>query len=347
MAQTQQDAKLAIAWGPVLSDLTPTSVRVAWATSIPARSRIIASGIEVRSPQRKIYHEVKVTGLKPGYEYTYVVQAFAGAQRAEAGPYKFRTPPVDLREWTFVAFGDTRSRYEPHKQVIQAILNLARRPWLALHTGDLVSDGRKKEHWDKFFEVERPLLATVAFYPCLGNHERESHFYYDIFPVPRGGGPQDKAWYSFEFGGALFVVLDSEIDLAPQTKFLEEKLAEADRRGIRWRFVTWHEPPYSSGAHGGNGNIQRAWVPVLERHGATAVFCGHDHIYEHSVKKGIHYFVAGGGGAPLYPVGLKPNPYSVKAESTLNFVEVLVRPDLVRFTAYRPDGSIIEQFEVR
>lgn len=341
------EGRLAIAWGPILGDVTPTSVRIAWTTTVPARSRVLIDGAQVLSPQRTTQHEVLVSGLQPGRSYDYKVEAFAGERRAGTNTYRFLTPPLRLPWWSFVVFGDTRTRHDDHRRVVRAILRLPRKPWLALHTGDLVGDGRKKDDWDQFFDIEGPLLATVPFYPCAGNHEHESEYYYDTFPIPHGGGPHGKAWYSFTFGGAMFVVLNSQIDLRPQRRFLDEKLSEADQRGIKWRFLIWHEPPYSSGSHGGNEQVAKTWGPVIDQHPVTAVFCGHDHAYEHSVKNGVHYIVTGGGGAPRYPVGLKPNPYSVKAESTLHFLEVLVSPTEVTVRAIRPDGSLIEEFRVR
>jgi len=32
-----------------------------------------------------------------------------------------------------------------------------------------------------FFEIERELLRNTAFYPSLGNHERNNRQFYDFF----------------------------------------------------------------------------------------------------------------------------------------------------------------------
>lgn len=347
MAQAQPAAELAIKWGPIISDLTTTSVRIGWVTSIPCRARVMCDGREFRSPVRGIYHEVVVDGLQPNSEHEYYVQAFAEAARAQSDTYVFRTPPPRLQRWSFIVLGDTRSRHDDHRKVVRAIMRAQPRPWLIVHTGDLVADGRKPEHWDMFFDIERPLLGTIPYYPVAGNHERESELYYKSFPVPRGGGPEAKGWYAAVVNGAMFIGLNSQIQLQEQADFLAEQLASAQRRGIKWRFVSWHAPPFSSGPHGGDEDIQKAWVPILEKFGVTAVFCGHDHLYEHSLCNDIHYITAGGGGAPLYPPGVKPNPYSVKAENSHHYVQVLVAPEAVQFRAVRTDGSLIEQFTVR
>jgi hypothetical protein len=346
LALAQQNQPLRVMWGPVLSDVTSTSARLAWATNRPARGRVLSEGVEWRSAGSGIYHQVQLTGLAPGREYEYLVQVRAGHEQAQSDHYVFRTPPLGLSNWSFLVFGDTRSNHDDHRAVVRAMLRVLPRPWLILHTGDLVADGRMQDQWTVFFEIEKPLLGTIPYYPCLGNHEHESGYYYDFWPLPAGGGPQGKAWYRFELGGAVFIVLNSERQLEEQRNFLAQELARAEQERIRWRFLCWHRPPYSSGSHGGAPDIQQKWVPIIERYGATAVFCGHDHAYEHSVKNGVHYVTSGGGGAPRYPVGVKPNPYALKAAAVLHFLQVQVSPMSVGIRAIRPDGRLLDEFSI-
>ncbi len=338
---------LAVRWGPVLSDMEPTRAVVAWTTTQPARSRLTCDGKQYRSPATGLYHSVALEGLAANSEHEYYVEAFAGAERAQSDRFVFRTPPVDLAQWSFVTLGDTQSRHDKHREVLGAIMRVTPRPWLVLHAGDLVADGNKPEDWDMFFGIERALVGTIPFYPTLGNHEHESDLYYNTFPVPPGGGPHAKAWYCFPFANALFVILNSEAPLDAQARYLEQQLVAAGEHRIRWRFAVWHRPPFSSGPHGGSTSIQERWVPILDKYGATCVFSGHNHCYEHSLRKGIHYLVTGGGGGPLYPLGVKPNPYSVKGESCLHFLHVLVTPTAVAVRALRTDGTVIEQFVIR
>ena len=42
--------------------------------------------------------------------------------------------------------------------------------------------------------------------------------------------------------------------------------------------------------------------PEFEKYKVAAVLSGHNHLYEHFLVNGIHYFTFGGGGAPLYDV---------------------------------------------
>ncbi|MCD6351637.1 MAG: metallophosphoesterase, partial [Armatimonadetes bacterium] len=152
--------ELGVRWGPVLSQVTPTSAVVAWAMTEPARCRVLCDGREFRSPQHKIFHTVKLDGLAPATDHEYYVEAFAGEKRAATDHFVFRTPPTQMPAWSFLVFGDTRSDHPAHKKVIDAVLRVTPRPWLAINTGDLVSDGRKAELWDMFFRIEEPLVGT-------------------------------------------------------------------------------------------------------------------------------------------------------------------------------------------
>ena len=146
---------------------------------------------------------------------------------------------------------------------------------------------------------------------------------------------------------AVIIGLDTEREIEAQVAFLDAELTKAERDHVRWTFVFFHRPIYSSGSHGGSAEEQKAWAPVLVKHKVTAVFCGHDHLYEHSLADGVNYFTSGGGGAPLYAVGQKPNPYHVKGVSTYHFIQVLVRPTNVEIRVVRPNGVLIDRVVVK
>jgi hypothetical protein len=338
---------LTVAWGPVLSDQRATSVAVGWATDIPSRCRVVCGGRRFLSASKGIYHRTVIAGLKPNHSYRYAVEAFAGAEKARSAAYEFRTPPAKMPRWSFIVFGDTRTNHDAHRSVVNGILRALPRPFFIVHTGDLVEEGNAIAEWDTFFDIERPILGTVPFYPCMGNHEPDSKYYYDLFPVPSGGGPHREAWYSFRRDNAVIIGLDTEREIEAQVAFLDAELTKAERDHVRWKFVFFHRPIYSSGSHGGSAEEQKAWAPVLVKHKVTAVFCGHDHLYEHSLADGVNYFTSGGGGAPLYAVGQKPNPYHVKGVSTYHFIQVLVRPTNVEIRVVRPNGVLIDRVVVK
>jgi tartrate-resistant acid phosphatase type 5 len=144
------------------------------------------------------------------------------------------------------------------------------------------------------------------FFPTLGNHD-----WGDAFPNPTGLQPYldyftlpgNERYYEFVWGPVHFFVLDSDpnepdgmTSTSPQAQWLRARLAASN---ARWKLVYFHHPPYSSGPHGPNADMQwpfRAW-------GATAVLSGHDHDYERLNVGGLPYFVNGLGGRSLYTFG--------------------------------------------
>jgi hypothetical protein len=281
-------------------------------------------------------------GLKPGTIYYY--QVFPG----EAGKGTFKTPSDGEGRFQFVVYGDTRTRHDVHRTVINGILKYAS-PDFVLHTGDLVEDGNDPALWPIFFDAERELLRKAAFFPSLGNHERNALSYFDFLNA--------KAYYSFNWGNAHFMVIDSDIENAAatktqresfwqeQTRWLEDDLREAQKADFRFLFA--HHPPMTAvKRRQGDNPHMTALEPMFEKYRLSAGFFGHDHNYQHYVQNGVHYFITGGGGAPLYDVDTPPAGITRKVVSTENFMIVQVDGLTARFEARTPDGQILEATEL-
>lgn len=96
---------------------------------------------------------------------------------------------------------------------------------------------------------------------------------------------------------------------SPQYEWLKRELADGKAR-FAFTFVQFHHVPYSVGPHGlppGEGKEQdtqsgvpvRVLTPLFKEYGVTAVFAGHDEMYEHSIVDGIHFYDVGIGGDGL------------------------------------------------
>jgi phospho-acceptor domain-containing protein/HAMP domain-containing protein/calcineurin-like phosphoesterase family protein len=205
--------------------------------------------------------------------------------------------------------------------------------------------------WPIFFGIEKDLLRQTSFFPSLGNHERNTHYFQDIF---HGATP----YYSFDWGNGHFIVIDSDIqNVAPteyernvfwkeQTRWLENDLQSHQRSG--YRFVIAHHPPFTAVAsRQGDNPHMTALVPMLEKYHVSAAFFGHAHNYQHYLKGGIHYVITGGGGAPLYDVSKPPEEITQKAVSIENFVTVSVDGDVAHIQAIDINGHTLEEFESR
>jgi len=187
-------------------------------------------------------------------------------------------------------------------------------PDFVLGTGDMVDDGYRQDQWQQFFDVESPVLRDNVYFPAVGNHDRQGRgrtadSYRLYFAVPDNGGDTSR-YYGFSYAAARFLVLDSNeysFALSDQTAWLERELIAARQDpAIRHVFAVMHHPPFSISLHGGSRDLRERWAPLFEKYQVTAVFSGHDHVYERAEHNGIRYFVTGGAGAPLYP--RRPHP---------------------------------------
>ncbi len=326
--------------GPYLQSVTPNSIIVVWETDAPGNSAVEygltnAYGLEATDATSTTHHAVTIEGLSPYTTYHYRVQTNGNVLNDDS---TFKTAADQTQgTFSFAVYGDNRSDHAAHQSVVNRALTLA--PDFVLDTGDLVADGTVAEQWDTFFDIERELLKIAPFFSSLGNHERNSAHYFNLFHLPN-----NERYYSFDYGNAHIVALEvdgyqSYSAGSAQYNWLANDLASTSQP---WKLVFFHFPPYSSGSHGDDPTAQRDLVPLFEQYGVQIVFNGHDHDYERSLVNGVNYIVAGGGGAPLYSV--TGGPYTVYAESTLHVVSVSINEHTLTSVGVRPDGTTFDGF---
>jgi|GEM_PF-268134 len=285
------------------------------------------------------WHTVELSGLDMGAAYHYRASSSSGFVSDDL---EFETGGAAGGSFQYLVYGDSRSDSSAHQAVVDRMEMEG--AMLVLHTGDLVADGRVLPQWNTFFDITKDLVSERAFMPALGNHEENAQLYFDFFALPNAAPPSNEQWYSFTVGGAHFVALSTETSYfvgSAQYNWLVNDLAQASTASD-WIFVYFHRPPFSSGPHGSDLNVRNTLCPVFETYGASAVFSGHDHLYERSLYNGITYIVAAGGGAPLYNPNQNPNPYQIYAEGTYHFCRVTVGPVSCLIEAVKPDGSVFD-----
>ena len=330
--------------GPYVVNVGQRSATVAWVVETSQASIGTVPGKAERTAPVLRSEKVSFTGLQPGTTYYY------DALGREEGKGSFKTAPNGPAAFQFVVYGDTRTRHDVHRKVVGAIVKYSS-PEFVLHTGDLVADGADSSQWPVFFDIERELLRKAAFFPSLGNHERNDRQYYEFFGV-------STPYYSFDCGTAHFIVLNSDIGnvstseitrdsfWTEQTRWLEEDLKKS--QSADFRFVIAHHPPLTAVARRqGENPHMTALIPMFEKYKLTAGFFGHDHNYQHYLKNGVHYFITGGGGAPLYDVDKPPAGITKMVESTEHFVAVKVEGKTARVEALRLDGRPLEITELK
>jgi len=231
----------------------------------------------------------------------------ATAAAPTAAPSSTPSPPT-----RFAVIGDYGMEGEPAAAVAGLVTSWA--PDFVLTLGDnnypdgaaATLDRNVGQYYSPFIGPYRgafgPGAAENRFFPVLGNHDWVVGYpepYLGYFSLPGNG-----RYYRVDRGSLSIFCLDSmpgEPDGwtadSPQAAWLQAELANAPGR---WRLVTMHHAPFSSGHHGSADWMRwpfAAW-------GAQLVLAGHDHTYERVHRDGITYVVNGLGGAARYARGM-------------------------------------------
>lgn len=243
---------------------------------------------------------------------------------------------VPFERVDLAVFGDTRTNASAHRQVVRAICG--ENPEMALHTGDMVEDGRITSQWTQATLIEACLIEPKLLQHSCGNHEGA---YCVDNPVRRALGNLDR-WYTVEYKGWTFVAIDSNDVSSAQMAWLN-----ALPTGKRY-VPFFHHPPYPTLAgHSGDADVKSRLVPWFKQRGVKLVLSGHNHGYDRSEVDGIAYVTAGGGGAPLYPCG-RAQAYTKACIADFSYVACEVDESAITCVAKRAsDGSVIDSFAVQ
>jgi predicted phosphodiesterase len=348
--------------GPYLQDVTQTSIRVRWETKAGSDSRVdygptssygthIAGDYSTYLSESDTYlHEIQITGLSEETTYHYMVTT-SGYFSAD---HSFNTAIQTDTPFRFAVYSDNQGGPTMHKEITNAIIGNA--PKIVVIAGDLVEHSTDYSDWGQlFFGPSRNLYYEIPFFAAVGNHDTYegsqpgdtiwvNHFVY--FPTA-------DRWWSFDFGNAHFILLDSIGD--PDTSFgpgtSQYNWLESDLNGTEqeWLFVFFHIPPYSSGEHGGDEfalKIREYLVPLFEAYDVDIVFNGHDHLYERSAKDGVYYIVTGGAGGGLHEPNQNTNPYQEYVESTHHYCTVDISGSQLLHQARYPNGEVFDSLSL-
>ena len=224
---------------------------------------------------------------------------------------------IHVESFTFGVVGDSRptgvsgKQPEVFKKITEEI-NKSGAGFL-IHLGDNIYGSKDvnavKRQYAEYREVIGKLKVPV--HVTVGNHEingvRENeNLHRELF------GP---LYYSFVYLNCFFIVIDTEIAgsegavKGEQLSWLRGELEKA--RGYRYLFVFLHRPLFSvlspgkNYAHFSSREERDSLTSLFREYRVSAIFAGHEHLYDSSLHDGLRQVVSGGGGGPLhaYPVG--------------------------------------------
>jgi hypothetical protein len=352
-ATTLAAGTVRIARGPFSSRVTGSSAVISWWTNEPTAGSVTIGGRAVTDPAGpRHHHEVSVTGLQPGTRYPYTVTS------ADAtGSGTFRTAARPGETFSFAMIGDFGGGGPGARQ--NAVSIKAAGTDFLQTVGDNVypSSGLPDPDFattfsdfdQRFFKPFGPTIKEQALFPANGNKEYYGNGqWWDAFPMPGS----NHSWYSYDWGDAHILVLDTEVPYSPGTE--QYAFAKADLRAsqnVKWRIVVTHAPPHSStDASASSVGVQRHLVPLFETHKVHLVASGNSHNYERThpmlngaqATAGVTYLVTGAGGNGFNRFTMAQPAYTAfRQDSYYQYMKVTVSPTALRVEGRRADTGAV------
>ncbi len=295
-------------------------------------------------------YTVNLTGLAPDTKYMYRV----GSEGVWSEPLSFTTA-ADTEKFTFLYLGDIQSGYTEWGNMVDSLYQEYPEIKFSLLGGDLTDKSSDENEWGQFLDGATDVFSLIPVMPTLGNHD--GYMYLKFFALPNNGpeGLQQE-FYSFDYGNAHFVVLNSSNNTNSTVKqWLQADLQNTTKN---WKFAIFHHPAYPAFEDYKtiDESICQNWVPILEDNGVDMVFVGHQHeymrtypIYQGQIQSdpqtyGIVY-VMGNSGTKVYAAGAD-FPYIDCEETGSNYQVIDIDGNVLTLTSKKANGELIESYTI-
>jgi hypothetical protein len=354
-ATTMASGSVKIVRGPYIQETNSTSTRIAWWTNIPAPS-VVNYGVsslsqQVSDPVLTQQHVMLIGNLTAGTTYMYQV----ASGNAISATLTLATAALPGSTFSFAAVGDFGGGSSQETTIATNIAN-GGTPFLLTLGDNIYPDSQDPDFATTYFDFDarfyKPYAAAMSkqtFWIGGGNHEYygDEAFWQNIWM------PNNERWYSYDWGDAHFLVLDTEQPYAPGTP--QYQFAQADlvaSQSKAWRIVMAHRPPYSSSSNSSSSqNVRTYLVPLFEQQHVQLVLTGHSHNYERTypllggvpqTTGGVTYIVSGGGGNGLNQFLISQPSWSAFRQATYEHVHITVSPSSLQIEAISQTGTVFD-----
>jgi predicted phosphodiesterase len=252
-------------------------------------------------------HKITISGLERGTEYRYRIFSkaamlaqlmygnVASSNVYSRNPLRFTTLDTQKPEISFLVLNDIHGKTD-ELNALSSNVKYGTTD-LTVFNGDMADYMNEEQQFLSAFMDESVKLfaAEVPVFYARGNHETRgflSQYFSDYFPSNNG-----KLYYTFRHGPVHFTVLDSGEDKpdsdieyyglaqfdayrSEQREWLQKELQSESFRTAPYRVAIMHIPPTGSDWHG-TLEVQKKFLPLLNRAGITVMFCGHTHRYQY------------------------------------------------------------------
>ena len=324
-------------------------------------------------------NQVTLDGLEPDTEYMY--RFSNGDAVSEVKTFK----TGGKGDFSFFAAGDPQigAGFEDEDEkgwdkTLKLLPELDPSASFLLSLGDQVNISDNERQYDAY--INRDGFNGLTLAPIIGNHDSGNHAYTEHFKVPNvqdEGTTKAGSNYYYVYNNTLFICLNTnKADFAEHKATIEKAIAE--NPNVKWRVVTFHQPPYTVATHALDKdvlNIRANLVPILKENKIDLVLNGHDHVYtrthvmdgtksiiewkagenkeapsEYVNPKGIIYVTTNSAsGSKFYNIKNEDFEYSAvkNQEKIPNISNVKVTDNSIEVTTYRTsDKSIVDSFKI-
>ena len=339
------------------------SVTIAWRTSTPGTSVVkwgadslhLNDSIVSLNSIRKHVFEIK--DLKPNSKYYYqtITENIFLSEIDH-----FKTAKQNSRNhFSFLHYGDCG--YNNTIQNDIAKLMKAEITDFGIVAGDV--DQKKGDNYDEiYFGVYKDLLKNSCHFTCIGNHDTyadDAATYLDEFYLPSNNPQNSERYYSYTWGNAKFICLDSNIPYTEESDQYNWLIHELKCNDKQWLFTFFHHPPWTNAwspdynipfleyfRYKGNVDMRTSLVPLFEKYKVDFVLNGHSHCYQRGELNGVKYVISGGAGSSRLDKRRHSKSPNIDKEIYKNqYVRFDVKGDTVIYTAIDIDGKVIDVVE--
>ena len=339
---------------------TDTSALIAWRTATPGIATIqwgtdpftLSNSMVGSNSESK--HHFEITGLSPNTQYFYQTSTSTGY--ISDVDYFYTAKPSNLSDITFLHYGDCGYNNTVQNQI--AGLMESENADFAVVSGD-VDQGIGNNYNDVFFGVYENMLKKSCHYTAIGNHDTyldNADTYLDEFYLPTNNPAQSERYYSFTWGNAKFICMDSNIPYGPGTPQYLWLVNELKCNDHEWLFAFFHHPPWTNAwdagyyipftnyfLYQGNEDMRTALVPLFEQYDVDFVLNGHSHCYQRGKMNDVHYVISGGAGSATIDANTNSNAPNIDTEIYTNqYVKFKIDGDTASYVCINNVGVVID-----
>ncbi|MCR5056223.1 MAG: metallophosphoesterase family protein, partial [Clostridia bacterium] len=234
-------------------------------------------------------HKAHITGLTPGKTYSYKV---GGNGHYRYGTFTVESSGISKIDIITLTDAQTKNLSLLHvwENTAAQSIGVMQNPDFVLYGGDQYDVGGRVNNssvlaYGAALDTVTGRIGSIPYMAAAGNHD------YQV-TVNRAdinyADSNDPGYYSFDYGFAHFVVLNTKgmggmPDFTAQKTWLENDLEAANQNDkTKWTIVMIHNGPHSTGDHSADKyskNVSDYFAETFSRYHVDLVLQGHDHTY--------------------------------------------------------------------